>query len=129
MNKEKDCCVLFYINSLLTTVKMHWFVDLEIIKGEKGGLSYDNICNIYSFLCTTCIWFPLNSLSSSSANHLKFIHMMLGTIKGTPSLILDFTTFPVLELCPCLLEVGASMTYEHILSFFYSQRMLNEVFK
>jgi hypothetical protein len=31
--KEKDCCVLFYINSLLTTVKMHWFVDLEIIKG------------------------------------------------------------------------------------------------
>ena len=50
------------------------------------------------------------------------LYTTLGTIKGMPSSILNIATFSVLELCQCLLEVGASITYEHILSFF----ILNE---
>ena len=48
-----------------------------------------------------CIWFLISHLSSLYTNHLNS-HTKTGTIKGRPSLILVFTTFSALELCPLI---------------------------
>jgi len=67
--------------------------------------------HVHTSILRSCFLFQLNNLSSHKANHLKSFTRS-GTIKWRPSTILDFTTFYVQELCPCLL-------YGHIFPFIF----------
>ena len=70
------------------------------------------------------IWFPLNNLSSPQANHLKFMRKIMEHWKSSkfPSL----PCFPFLSdhylmknTCLLQLEAEASVSYAHILQFWY----------